>query len=518
MTKAAFPAITVSRTDKLVIDPLYGFGDHLFLRPLVLAASEDHEVYIKTAYPELYRGTKVKCLKPETGQYSFSDKNALKGWPWANHPMQGTYKFIRNVYTQEAMRSNVSVSQIVSKDFKRKVYNTKLVAEHWQKEQGRYLIHGNKPDQPILLVKMPSYPKDWKPSSRSPKLQYLIECIKLARAAGYYVVSMHNPDDVFEEPELIGQWLPLCHQALHKDLTIDQMIGVFAIADAVLSYPNFTLPLCVSLDTPLFTVFGGHAAPNVLIDPRMDPSKWHYVAPNPFCNCVDITHDCNKEIPLSTVRNEFSWFLKTKNLHKDKFIWDDNIGYGYFPVDNTGVYNDAYFDKYIGYEHTPVGEKLNSSRVNLAKKYQYNGRILDIGIGSGQFVRAVDGLGYDVCPKAIQYLKDNDRFKNPWKDDLWGVDIVTFFDSFEHEDDIEGLFERIHGKTIVMSIPIFKDRPHARSSKHFRPDEHYHYFTHAGLVNWFEKRGYELLESNTMEQDAGREDIGTFVFGIKPLV
>ena len=514
MIEAAFPATKVNR---LVIDPLYGFGDHLFLRPLVLAAAEDNEVYIKTAYPELYRGTRVKCLQPADNSYSFSDKNRRKGWPWATPPMQGTYKYIRNVYTVEAMKNNITVSQIVAKDFTRKVYNTKLIAEHWQKEQGRALIHGNKPGQPILLVKMPSYPKDWKPSSRSPKIEYLIDCIRVARAAGYHIISMHNPDDTFEEPILLSQWLPLCHQALHKDLTIDQMIGIFSVADAVLSYPNFTLPLCVSLDTPLFTVFGGHAAPNVLIDPRMAPTKWEYAAPNPFCNCVDIAHDCNKEIPREVVKNKFAEFLRTLKQPKDKFIWDDSIGYGYYPVNNEGVYNDAYFDKYTGYEHTPVGEKLNASRVALAKKYQYGGRILDIGIGSGQFLRAVIGLGYDICPKAVQYLKDVCSWKNPWKDDLWGVDVVTFFDSFEHEDDIEGLFEKIYGRTIVMSIPIFRDEAHARSSKHFRPDEHYHYFTHAGLVNWFEKRGYELLESNTMEQEAGREDIGTFVFGVKAL-
>jgi hypothetical protein len=53
---------------------------------------------------------------------------------------------------------------------------------------------------------------------------------------------------------------------------------------------------------------------------------------------------------------------------------------------------------------------------------------------------------------------------------------------------------------------------HIAQSRHFKPGEHYWYFTTAGLIAWFWKLGFTCREANSMETMAGREDIGTFVF------
>jgi len=62
-----------------------------------------------------------------------------------------------------------------------------------------------------------------------------------------------------------------------------------------------------------------------------------------------------------------------------------------------------------------------------------------------------------------------------------------------------------------VSLPIFRDAHHARTSKHFRPDEHYWYWTRAGFIWFAERCGFSVIEHNTMESLAGREDIETFV-------
>lgn len=505
----ALGASTLTHPDRLYIQPLFGFGDHLYLRPLVLAATEQYEVYIDCAYPELYRDTPVKVVRPEANQYSFSDKNREKDYPWVPKP-QKPYKFIRNHYTVEQLRAGQTVSQIISAGFPRKSLATKLVASDTQLNAAKSLVDARKP---ILLVKMPSHATDWNPSSRAPKTEYLVECLKLAQKAGYHIVSIKGKDDFWDEPT--ASWFPMIDTFLHDGLSIDQLIGLHALADRVLSYPNFTLPLSISLDTPLFTVFGGHVAPECLVDPRMSPTKWRYIAPSPFCNCVKNDHNCNKDIDLNKIKIEFTKFLLDD--FTDELMWDEEQGYGYYPVRNDGVYNDAYFDKYISYEHSDMGQRLTDERVSLARRFKYDGRILDFGIGSGQFLRSVIGLGYDVCPKAIQYLKEACSWCNPWTDDLWGVDVITFFDSFEHEDNIDELVNKVFGKTLILSIPIFKDKEHVLRSKHFRKDEHYHYFTRDGLVKWFRRRGYELIEELDFETRLGREDIMTFVFKPIPL-
>jgi len=502
----ALGASTLTHPSKLYIQPLFGFGDHLYLRPFVLAATEHYEVYIDCAYPELYKDTSVHVVNPGNREYSFSDMNAERDLPWAPKPSK-PYKYIRNHYTVEQLRSGQTIPQVISAGFPRGKMSTRLVATEAQRLLAHELVSTTKP---IMVVKMPSHAQDWNPTSRSPKTEYMVECLRMAKKAGYHLVSICGKYDVFDDPRATDIWVPLIDTFLHDGLSIDQLIGLHAIADKVLSYPNFTLPLCISLETPLFTVFGGHVSPDRLVDPRMGATKWRYVAPNPFCNCVKNQHECNKEMDMEYVRAAFGHFLDEKI--QDELLWDEARGYGYYPVKNDGVYNDAYFDKYVGYEQSDLGKQLTAERVKLAERYKHGGRILDFGIGSGQFVKESNSLGYDVCPKAVEWLKKESRLVNPWTDDLWSVDAITFFDSFEHEDNIDELVRKVWGRTLILSIPIFKDKAHVLRSKHFRKDEHYHYFTQDGLIRWFADRNYHLVEANMMETKLGREDIFTFVF------
>lgn len=364
---------------------------------------------------------------------------------------------------------------------------------------------------------MPSYATDWRCESRSPNIDYLIECIKIAREKGYYIVSIKGEHDVFGEPERLQDWVGLCDLHLHRDISIDELIGIFAIAKCVVSYPNFTIPLTISLDKPMFCVYGGHVAPELIVDVRMLPYHYEYVAPDPFCNCVENYHACNKHIDMEVVKGRFHSFLDNLDKPHDGLVWNEEIGYGYYPVDNTGVYNDDYFDKYRGYEQTDFGDRLNSARVELAKRFSDGGEVIDIGIGSGQFVRAMDCKGYDVCEKAINWLKETGRWVNFWVTGAYNASLVTFFDSFEHEANIHGLIENCCGRNVLISIPIFDDKSHVLRSKHFRKDEHYHYFTRDGLVRWFKQHNYDLMYESTIESDIGREGIGTFAFTYTPI-
>jgi hypothetical protein len=63
-----------------------------------------------------------------------------------------------------------------------------------------------------------------------------------------------------------------------------------------------------------------------------------------------------------------------------------------------------------------------------------------------------------------------------------------------------------------VSCPIYENSEHILRSKHFRKDEHCWYWTEQGLITFMRHYGFEVVESNRMESDIGREDIGTFVF------
>lgn len=190
----------------------------------------------------------------------------------------------------------------------------------------------------------------------------------------------------------------------------------------------------------------------------------------------------------------------------DDLKWCDEAGVGYFPIKDT-PYDDDYFDKYVAMAGTDMGQQLTQARVELIERYSDTKDIVDIGIGSGQFMEAVDCRGYDINPKAVKKLISDGRFANPYSTYF---NSATFWDSLEHIKDVHLILNHVVELAFV-SIPIFDDLGHVKRSKHFRPNEHCWYFTRKGFERFIEAHGFTVLEYNTMETDLGRDGIGTFV-------
>lgn len=175
-------------------------------------------------------------------------------------------------------------------------------------------------------------------------------------------------------------------------------------------------------------------------------------------------------------------------------------------------YGESYFQHYVEIENSEIAQKLNKGRTGLTEKYCQS--VLDIGIGSGEFIKSsnIKVLGYDINPLGVKWLKDRDLFFNPYEEDI-EADGVTFWDSLEHIPQPDHLLDRIKKNTFVfISMPIFTDLVWIRKSKHYKPNEHYYYFTADGMVNWMLDHGFDVVEVSDFETVAGRENILTFVF------
>lgn len=200
--------------------------------------------------------------------------------------------------------------------------------------------------------------------------------------------------------------------------------------------------------------------------------------------------------------------MPLKNLVKKELMWFPEKGTGFFPVKND-VYDSDYFNKYIGYANTEMGAKITGARIDLVAGH-YQGSVLDIGVGSGDFVETRGNtFGYDINPHAVKWLRSKNLYRDVYE---WeSFEALTFWDSLEHIEDIK----RVIGQArdfVFVSMPIFKSGEHIVTSRHFRKNEHYWYFTREGLVNFFEGEGFELLEINDFEIQLGREDIWSFAF------
>jgi len=155
------------------------------------------------------------------------------------------------------------------------------------------------------------------------------------------------------------------------------------------------------------------------------------------------------------------------------------------------------------------------ARVEFVNRH-FSGALVDVGIGAGSFIelrnaernRRPNTFGYDVNPMARDWLLE----RSLWIDPYTGrVPAISLWDVLEHIADFDALLARVAGWVFV-SIPIFFSGEHVLSSKHFRKDEHIWYFTSEGLVRTFADRGFDLVETNRIESDLGREDIGSFAF------
>lgn len=204
-----------------------------------------------------------------------------------------------------------------------------------------------------------------------------------------------------------------------------------------------------------------------------------------------------------------------------RLVWLPEAGLGYFECEQAApeaVYDQAYFDRYRAQADTEVGRSLMAARVALVKRQVGDislgfRRTLDVGIGSGAFVEAMEAsgfavCGYDVNPAGVAWLKDRGCYADLYDGPLF--DVVTFWDALEHIRDPRAALARCRTWAFV-ALPVFRDCAHVLASKHYRRDEHYWYFTREGFRRFAETEGFAVVDIVATETALGREDIETFV-------
>lgn len=198
-------------------------------------------------------------------------------------------------------------------------------------------------------------------------------------------------------------------------------------------------------------------------------------------------------------------------------VVSDRHGFAYQHDMSVPVpYDAAYFDKYVGYEGADIARRINAGRVDLVNRHAgVSAGVLDIGIGSGEFIKSRPyTFGFDINPKAVEWLKSCMR----WSDAFCAFTGFTFWDVLEHVETPDDYFRKIpDGSHLFTSLPIFTDLGRVRESRHYRPNEHFYYFTESGFVEWMKGHGFVLLERDDFETRAGRDSILSFAFRKCPI-
>jgi len=169
-------------------------------------------------------------------------------------------------------------------------------------------------------------------------------------------------------------------------------------------------------------------------------------------------------------------------------------------VYNIVNYNESYAkDRYDSYGE--LSNYMSFLRYGYIKGLVNFNSILDIGYGNGDFLdvckRTTRCYGHDISgypiPEGCVFLDFNECLEIP-------IDVVTFFDSLEHFEDIE-FVKKLNTKFVVISVPechYFSDE-WFKEWKHRRPDEHLYHFNKESLKDFMLEMGFELVQFSNVE-------------------
>jgi hypothetical protein len=165
----------------------------------------------------------------------------------------------------------------------------------------------------------------------------------------------------------------------------------------------------------------------------------------------------------------------------------------------------VYDQKYVDVRYNNYGELTNyMSHLRLGYIIGSIGKIpnsiLDVGYGNGSFLETSSSaipncFGYDVS--GVQLSE-----KIKIVDNLFSqhYEVITFFDSLEHCEDIYFL-DKLNCDYLCISVPWchnFSDE-WFESWKHRRPNEHLHHFDQQSLKNFVESQGFVIVNSTNIE-------------------
>ena len=202
-------------------------------------------------------------------------------------------------------------------------------------------------------------------------------------------------------------------------------------------------------------------------------------------------------------------------------LFDDNHGYLFdkkivVQINKSSPikYDREYFDHYKNLENTNMGLLISKGRVDLVRKYSQD-LVLDTGIGCGSFLSMIGekGFGFDINEVGVRWLMERKKLLNPFLEKTDHITCWTFWDVLEHLPDPSVSLNLLKSKDFLfISIPIFNDFSTLKNNKHFKPNEHFYYFSDDGLIEYITKQGFVFMEKDDYEIKLGRQDIYRYVF------
>jgi SAM-dependent methyltransferase len=164
----------------------------------------------------------------------------------------------------------------------------------------------------------------------------------------------------------------------------------------------------------------------------------------------------------------------------------------------------TYDTNYFEYYNRMFEQTINMSYLRLGHLIgsldKIPDSILDVGYGTGAFLSIASKTvsqcyGFDVTdiriPVGCKRVQDITTDK---------YDVVCFFDSLEHMEDIE-IIKQVKANYICISTPWchYLSDEWFKNWKHHKPNEHLWYFNDKALIKFMNRMGYDCISITAVE-------------------
>ncbi len=276
---------------RYVIHGMRGLGDVIYHRPFVRAMVRDKEVWLRTAWPEIFDDIPGLRLIRDITRLRTQSKNIARNGRrlYQSDPArQPGSRVIQARYGISAPYRGIipDLAEVFGVPFEPDLFDLPL--------------GGPSPvstDRPIALVRPVTVRREWANPARNCKPEYIADAITALSEAGYHVVSVA---DVLPNQEWFEGTPPVAETVLHRgELIFPRLMDLLRNAAVVVGPVGWIAPAAAAAKRPLILIGGGQGAwnnPDVIYSPDVDTSRVQWILPDNYCLCCHVDHACEKTI------------------------------------------------------------------------------------------------------------------------------------------------------------------------------------------------------------------------------
>lgn len=292
---------------QIFIDGMLGIGDNIMERPFIKELAKTHQVWLKTATPEIfcdiYNVYFVRSNTPLRTQHKNEKSSSIAFSSLAPEGIPSKRIFYGNAELQlpggifESARKQFGV-QPCALDLP--VFDMPDIPE----------LQGKK----IAVIRPTTERREWHNAARGPLNSHVDQATRILKERGYFCVSAADVDGV-------NEWIsgdePYADLKLHRgELRLTELFALIQNASVVVTGSGVVSQTALAYRTPMIFLGGGCGGSNHhsrITDPEiMDLSRCAFIYPDNYCMCQMMQHNCDKRI--SNLTEKITEWLNVQNL------------------------------------------------------------------------------------------------------------------------------------------------------------------------------------------------------------